>query len=182
MKKTRFQPVWFDSLGAKSACTLVKTRDVSVLIDPGVAVLQPGFPASWEEKLRWAEEAKSRIDKASEEADVIVISHYHHDHFTDFDEKLYEGKLILAKNCNEYIIDSQRKRAERFYDRLCGTFGNVKPNDLQEENRERNYPDPLNLLPQARSKDYEDYSERKRELLRKEKKFSQQQNTWGKRL
>ncbi|NIR87043.1 hypothetical protein GWO13_05500, partial [Candidatus Bathyarchaeota archaeon] len=34
MKKISFQPVWFDSLGAKSACTLVKTSDVSVLIDP----------------------------------------------------------------------------------------------------------------------------------------------------
>ncbi len=112
---------------------------------------------------------------------MIVISHYHYDHFTDFDEKLYEGKLILAKNCNEYINDSQRKRAERFYDRLCGTFGNVKLNDLLEENRKKNYPDPLNFLPQARSKDYKDYSERKRELLRKGKKwFSKRVENWNK--
>lgn len=181
MKKIRFQPIWFDSMGAKSACTLVTTPDVSVLIDPGVAVLQPGFPASWEEKLRWAEKAEARIREASEEADVIVISHYHYDHFTDFDEKLYEGKLILAKNCNEYINDSQRKRAERFYDRLCGTFGNVKLNGLLEDNRERNYLDPLNFLPQARSKDYGDYSERKRELLREGRRwFGKRVENWSK--
>ncbi|NIR87042.1 MBL fold metallo-hydrolase, partial [Candidatus Bathyarchaeota archaeon] len=123
----------------------------------------------------------SRIRKASEEADVIVISHYHYDHFTDFDEELYEGKLILAKSCNEYINDSQRKRAEKFYNRLCGTFGNVKLNDLLEENREKKYPDPLTFLPQARSKDYGDYSERKRELLKKGKKwFHKRVENWNK--
>lgn len=181
MKKIKFQPIWFDSLGAKSACTLVKTPDISVLIDPGVAVLQPSFPASWEEKLRWAEEAVSLIEKASEEADVIVISHYHYDHFTDFDKKLYEGKLILAKDCNEYVNDSQRKRAERFYSSLYGTFGKVKLNDLLEERKEKSYPDPLNFLPQARSKDYKDYSDRKRELLRKGKKwFSKRVENWNK--
>ncbi|MDH5391249.1 MAG: hypothetical protein OEX10_08880 [Candidatus Bathyarchaeota archaeon] len=44
-KKIRFHSVWFDSSGVKSACTLVMTPDVSLLIDPGVAVLKPGFPA-----------------------------------------------------------------------------------------------------------------------------------------
>jgi len=26
-----FKPIWFDSLGAKSSCTLVKTPDVSII-------------------------------------------------------------------------------------------------------------------------------------------------------
>lgn len=181
MKKIRFQPVWFDSLGAKSACTLIKTPDVSVLIDPGVAVLQPSFPASWDEKLRWVEEAADRIAEASEEADVIVISHYHYDHFVDFDDELYEGKLILAKNPNEYINDSQRSRAESFYGNICRTFGNAELDELMEEGKEKDYPDPLEFLPLARNKDYGGYSERKRELLRKGKNwFSKRVENWKK--
>lgn len=53
MSKPTFELVWFDSLGAKSSCALVRTPDVSVLIDPRVAVMQPGFPASWAKKLYW---------------------------------------------------------------------------------------------------------------------------------
>lgn len=181
MKKIEFKPIWFDSLGAKSSCTLIKTPDVSILIDPGVAVMQPSFPASWNEKLRWKEEARSRIGEASEEADVIIISHYHYDHFIDFDEKLYEGKLILAKNCNEYINDSQRKRAEKFYGSICRTFGNAKLHDLLEEKEKKEHPEPLSLLPLARNKDYGDYSERKKELLGKGRKwFLKRVENWNK--
>ena len=39
-------PVWADSLGAKSFCTLIRTEDVSILVDPGVAIMHPSFPAS----------------------------------------------------------------------------------------------------------------------------------------
>ena len=180
MKKIRFRPVWFDSLGAKSACTLIKTPDVSVLIDPGVAVMQPSFPASWEQKRRWVESAADRIAEASKGADVIVISHYHYDHFVDFDDELYEGKLVLAKSPNEYINDSQRIRAESFYGNVCRTFGKTELNELLEEREEKDYPDPLNLLPLARNKDYGDYSERKRELLRRgRKRFYKRVENWN---
>ena len=45
MEKITIKPVWFDSLGAKSSCMLVKTPDVKILIDPGIAAMQPSFPA-----------------------------------------------------------------------------------------------------------------------------------------
>ncbi|HID60669.1 MAG TPA: MBL fold metallo-hydrolase, partial [Hadesarchaea archaeon] len=92
MGKLTFEPVWFDSLGAKSSCTLVCTPDISVLIDPGVAVMQPSFPASWAKKLYWGVQGMRAIKRAGRKADAVVISHYHYDHFTDFDRELYEGK------------------------------------------------------------------------------------------
>ena len=167
MRNIEFELVWFDSLGAKSACTLVKTPDTSILIDPGAAEMQPGFPASKKLKRRWLEEARAAIKSASEKAEVIAITHYHYDHFTDFDEEIYRGKLILAKNPNEYINDSQRGRAEGFYDSLARAFAGRRLEELLKPPRRRSYPDPLEDLPIARSRDYGDYASRKRELLRK---------------
>lgn len=180
MEKIKFRLIWFDSLGAKCACTLVETSDISILIDPGVAVMQPSFPAPLTKKLYWAEEARSAIDRASKEVEAVVISHYHYDHFTDFDKGLYEGKLVLAKDANEYVNDSQRRRAERFYDHLSRAFGKVGLGRLLRRREEREYADPLDDLPLARSKDYGDYNKRKRELLRKGRKwFYKRAENWN---
>jgi hypothetical protein len=171
MKRISFTLVWFDSLGAKSTCTLVRTPDISILIDPGVAIMQPGFPASYAQKRRWADEAWSAIKGVSGEAEVVVISHYHYDHFTDFDEELYKGKVVLAKNPNEYINDSQRARAEAFYGNLVRAFGKTELSKLLESREKREYVDPIEDLPLAKSKDYGNYTQRKHELLAKGRKW-----------
>ncbi len=56
----RLDPIWFDSLGAKSMCTLVETPDVSVLIDPGAAIMHPSFPLVKPQRF-WAKMPKSRM-------------------------------------------------------------------------------------------------------------------------
>ena len=63
-------------------CTLVKTKDVTVLLDAGVA-LGPRFrlmPHPFEYRAR--DEARKRIEKAAVDAKVVTISHYHNDHHT----------------------------------------------------------------------------------------------------
>ncbi len=180
MGKLNFEPVWFDSLGAKSSCTLVRTHDVSVLIDPGVAVMQPSFPASWAKKLYWEAQGRRAIGKASRKADVVVISHYHYDHFTDFDRKLYEGKLLLTKNLNEFINDSQRGRAEHFFDNLSRAFGKVPLEKVLQKRRKQVYGNPLDDIPRARDKDFGDYNRRRKELFRKGLKwFRNRVNNWN---
>ncbi|MPW39562.1 MULTISPECIES: MBL fold metallo-hydrolase [Thermococcus] len=87
-----FKPVWFDSLGSKSSCVFVKTPDISILIDPGVAIMHPSFPATEEEKIEWLIEGEKAIKKASEKADIIVISHYHYDHYFPSDLDMYGEK------------------------------------------------------------------------------------------
>ncbi len=165
--KLTFEPIWFDSLGAKSSCTLVKTPDISVLIDPGAAVMQPSFPASWTKKLYWYQRAELAIKQAAKRADVIVISHYHYDHFTDFDRQLYEGKLLLVKNPNNWINDSQRGRAESFFDTLCREFGGIGLADVVRERKPERYRNPLDEIPRARDKDFGDYNRRRKQLFRK---------------
>lgn len=165
--KLYFEPLWADSLGAKTTCTLVKTPEVNILIDPGVAVMQPSFPASWAKKFYWKARAWLAIKKASRKADVVVISHYHYDHFTDFDKGIYDGKLLLVKNPNEYINNSQRDRAKKFLDKICRTFGDTRLEEIMEEREEKKYGNPMDDIPHARDKDFGDYNSRREELLEK---------------
>lgn len=175
-----FEPVWFDSLGAKSSCVLVKTSDVSILIDPGIAVMQPSFPASEEEKMEWAMEGERRIKKAGGKADVIIISHYHYDHYFPEDFNIYRGKTLLVKNPNEYINDSQRRRAEYFYSNLYTCFGKVSLEGVLEASEPEEYPDPMEELPIASSKDFGDYATRRRQLLEKGLKwFEKRVKNWN---
>ncbi len=176
-----FKPIWFDSLGAKSSCTLVRTCDVTVLIDPGIAIMQPSFPAPTSQKLAWASEGRKAIREACKKADVIVISHYHHDHFFPNEMDVYSNKLILAKNPNHYINDSQRARAESFYSKICEAFGNVRLTEVLRPPRKRIYEDPLNSLPLAMKLDVGDYKERRREVLERGKEwFRQRIEKWNK--
>jgi predicted metallo-beta-lactamase superfamily hydrolase len=165
VKHISYKLIWFDSLGAKSSCVLVKTPDTSILIDPGAAEMQPSYPASWEEKMKWLEEAESAIKKASKKAKIIVISHYHYDHFTDFDEELYDDKLILAKNPNKYINDSQRGRAEEFYGNILEAFGTTDLKSILEKKEQKRYPNPMTDLPISKKMSFGSYDKRRKELL-----------------
>jgi predicted metallo-beta-lactamase superfamily hydrolase len=170
MEELTVEPIWFDSLGAKSSCTLVKTPDVTVLIDPGIAAMQPSFPASAAMKKEWRDEGGNAIKKASNEADIIIISHYHYDHYFPNDLSIYKNKLVLAKNPNEYINDSQRTRATRFYSALCETYGDRSLESVANtpvRSREEEYHDPLADIPIARDKDFGDYNKRRLELFEK---------------
>ncbi len=171
-------PIWADSLGAKSFCTLIRTPDVSIVVDPGVAIMHPSFPASWEMKERWLIEGYEAISNAVKDADVVVITHYHYDHYTDFEESFYRGRLILAKSPNEYINDSQRERALHFFTNLFSMEG-INLDEVMEEPSQLEIGDPLEEIPHAMSLDYADYSKRKRELLDKGMKwFSKRVERW----
>jgi len=175
----KFEPVWLDSLGAKSFCVSVVTPDCSLLIDPGVSVMHPSFPASEEDKIRWLKAGRKSIRKAAEKADVIVISHYHYDHFSPGDLDIYRGKLLLAKNPNRYINDSQRERAYRFFQKLYKTHG-VDLKEVMEKPKQADYPNPLSSLPLAMSKGYGDYQRRREELLKKGYKwFKRRVEKWN---
>lgn len=176
-----FRPIWFDSMGAKSACTLVRTPDVTVLIDPGCAAMQPGFPASERQKKLLRTLARKAILAAMREADLIVISHYHHDHFLPEDVEALQGKKVWIKNPNAYINESQRERAERFWKRLVDWFGDgtMRPFGV---NAARAFADPFENLELARTQDFGDYNRRRRELLNKGKQWFWKMTEWWQQL
>lgn len=116
-------PLAFESLGVRSMCTLVKTKDVSILLDAGVA-LGPRFRLMPHPREYAAlGSARRRIEEAALDADVVTVSHYHYDHHTpsysepvwlgstqDSAEKIYKGKVVLVKDARGKINTAQRRR------------------------------------------------------------------------
>jgi predicted metallo-beta-lactamase superfamily hydrolase len=105
-----------DSFGARSMATIVCAGGVKIAIDPGVsfAPRRYGLPPH-EIELRRVEEIHDRIVRELEDADIIVITHYHYDHYLYKPEDLevYTGKWLIVKDPKHNINVSQRLRAHR---------------------------------------------------------------------
>lgn len=140
------RPVWFDSLGAKSMSVLVRTPDLSLLIDPGAAIMHRGYPAPEELKEYYLNLATEALVAAGEEATHIVITHYHHDHFRPDLLELYRGKTLWIKDPNRWINHSQWDRARSFLSALA----KEKATQVREVPAgKEEYFDPVASLPLA---------------------------------
>lgn len=171
--------IWFDSMGAKSSCILIKTPEIKILIDPGVAAMQPGYPLPDEEKSKLRNTALECIREASKEADTIFISHYHYDHHTLPREagKIYEGKTLWIKNPNIWINQSQWKRARIF---LEGLIGNKSQIIYTSNFSSFSIQNSLLNLPIAQGKNYGSYQKRKNEIIKKGKDWLKKlQEKWN---
>ena len=167
--------LFFDSLGAKCSSVLVNTPDVSILVDPGAAGLQPGFPLSSEEKASLREKAYERILRYGASSDVVIITHYHYDHHihpSRLEEmaELFKGKTLLVKDPNQWINKSQRKRAFDFLSKLyqmlrgCEPFENMlTPSKFtMREDLFEKYPKTTALWQKAKGKKLMVYQAKKR--------------------
>jgi predicted metallo-beta-lactamase superfamily hydrolase len=112
-------PIAYDSMGVRSMATLVKTADVSILIDPGVSLAPKRYrlpPHRMEiERMnqKWEE-----IKGMMKGADVAVITHYHYDHHDPNEVEIFSGKKLLLKHPTEKINRSQKERAAYFLEQL----------------------------------------------------------------
>ncbi len=123
-------PLAFESMGVRSMATFVET-DQKILIDPGTSIAPKrfGYPP-WKNEFDALHETRVRIGEYAEKADIVTISHYHHDHYTPFElgkfldssprvaEKLYQGKKLFIKHPTSQINKSQQKRASDFLKNL----------------------------------------------------------------
>jgi predicted metallo-beta-lactamase superfamily hydrolase len=137
-------PLAFESLGVRSMCTLVRTPDIAVLLDAGVA-LGPRFrlmPHPREYKA--LHEARERITAAAIKADIVTISHYHNDHHTpnfidpvwiatspEISEKTYRDKILLVKDFRKKINTAQRRRGWMFKQATEKWAGKIESADGQ---------------------------------------------------
>ncbi len=128
LNKIMVLPIAFESLGVRSMCTYVETPNIRVLLDAGVS-LGPnryGFTPHPREYMA-LKNRREMILKFAEKADVVTVSHYHFDHHTpsytdwaynwcsaEISEKIYGGKIVLAKNYKSYTNFSQRRRGWLF--------------------------------------------------------------------
>jgi len=126
LKHIKVVPLAAESMGVRSMCTYVETRDVRILLDAGVSLCPnryglPPHPLEYKAVI----ESRRRIAEAAEKAHLVTVSHYHFDHhtpsyedwlcnWTEKDEtarQIYQDKVVLMKNPKERINFSQRRRA-----------------------------------------------------------------------
>jgi predicted metallo-beta-lactamase superfamily hydrolase len=116
-----------ESLGVRSMCCIVRAGSIGYLIDPGVSLAPRRFGlAPHPAEIDAARQVSARISEGSASCEIIIITHYHHDHFTPFYEhefsrvqrSIYDGKKVYAKSWLENINRRQMDRAARFLDGL----------------------------------------------------------------
>nr|MDO8133635.1 MBL fold metallo-hydrolase [Candidatus Njordarchaeum guaymaensis] len=176
--RLKFEILWYDSLGAKSSSVLVWTPDVAILIDPGASGMQPGFPMSKLKKAFYRLLALRKISGAARNAQAIVISHYHYDHFCHLGIKsidsagLYRGKQVFVKDPNQFINRSQWARAREFFGQLVKKFGQgTKLSDMLEPPVNSDFADPEESMPLAMGRAYGDYQRRRNQIIRKGRRW-----------
>jgi predicted metallo-beta-lactamase superfamily hydrolase len=114
-------PLGFDSFGVRSMATYVETKDLKILIDPGVSLaplrygLEP-HPLEWQR----LDETWETIKRYAEESDVLVVTHYHYDHHDPDYPELYRGKTVFVKHPTQNINFSQKGRAAYFLEVIKG--------------------------------------------------------------
>ena len=119
----KITPLAFESLGVRSMATFIET-DQNILIDPGTS-LGPkrfGLPP-WKTEFDALHETRSKIQYYSSLADIVTISHYHHDHFTPFTlgryldsspqyaSEIYKDRKLFVKSPESNINRNQQGRA-----------------------------------------------------------------------
>lgn len=111
----RIQPIASDSLGVRSMCVFVETKDCRILIDPSAALGPKRYklpPADLE--IQTLENIKEEIRRKADTCDILSISHYHYDHYDPSDD-IYQGKTVFAKDIRQDINNSQKKRGKEFH-------------------------------------------------------------------
>jgi hypothetical protein len=105
-------PLAAESLGVRSAAFFIETADMKILIDPGVSLasMRFGLPPHPLE-IKAMNESWLVIKEYAVRADVLIITHYHFDHFDPTEPIVFNGKVLLIKHPKENINASQRERA-----------------------------------------------------------------------
>jgi hypothetical protein len=106
-------PLAAESLGVRSAAFFVETADLKVLIDPGVslAAVRYGLPPHPLE-IKAMNESWAQIKNYAALADVLIITHYHFDHYDSTEPVVFNNKTLLIKHPKENINSSQQERAK----------------------------------------------------------------------
>ncbi len=104
-----------DSMGVRSMATFIEACGVTVGLDLGAAIAPrryglPPHDVEW----RRLYEALDKAESLVRESDVIVLTHYHYDHYLRDNPELYYNKTLIVKDYSRNINASQRFRGYMF--------------------------------------------------------------------
>ncbi|MGQ9781751.1 MAG: MBL fold metallo-hydrolase [Nitrososphaeria archaeon] len=131
--KILVKPLCAESLGVRSTSTYVETEDVRALVDAGAALAPRDGMLPHPLEYKALKAAKEKIMDYAKRSDVIVVSHYHFDHFSPFFDKfdakwtwcdknvaeeVYSGKIVYLKDFESFTNYSQRRRGWIFENML----------------------------------------------------------------
>jgi predicted metallo-beta-lactamase superfamily hydrolase len=120
-----------DSLGVRSLATFVNVCEKNIGIDLGASLAPRRFGLPPHEiEIKKLNETLKQIEDHIKISDIIIITHYHYDHYIRDKPYLYYGKRLFIKDPNKNINRSQSFRAKIF----------LKENKV-EENAEINIAD-----------------------------------------
>ena len=111
----RVFPLAYDSMGVRSMAFAVETSEGLIMVDPGASLAPrryglPPHPVEVRELERRLDLIRGRLREAS----IVIVTHYHYDHYIRGEPDLYRGKLLLVKHPRENINRSQAIRSHRF--------------------------------------------------------------------
>jgi len=107
-------------MGTRSMATFIESEDINIFIDPGVALglSRYGLPPHPLELNKLNEDWKE-IVKYAEKAEVIIVTHYHYDHHSPWENlNIYKDKIVLIKHPKNKINISQKGRAAFFLEAI----------------------------------------------------------------
>jgi len=114
----------YDSLGVKSMCTQLKTKDTTLTIDPGVAIQTGSFPLPESRREKLVDRYHNKIRKSCQRSEFILISHYHYDHYL-LDIDFYRDKKLIVKDPVKDINESQRRRGAELMKYIAGEIDGI---------------------------------------------------------
>ena len=114
----------FDSMGVRSMATIVETKDLRLMIDPGVALApyRYGLPPHPLE-IKRLNETWALIEERLVDCSHVIITHYHYDHHEPESSYLLINKALYVKHPTQSINFSQRRRAAFFLSRVSEAGG-----------------------------------------------------------
>jgi predicted metallo-beta-lactamase superfamily hydrolase len=67
----------------------------------------------------------AKIKDYAEHSDIIILTHYHFDHFNPEETRIFKGKTVIVKDHRAHMNRNQRARAEKFLKKLKGVPGEL---------------------------------------------------------
>ncbi len=115
----KITPLGADSLGTRSFSFYIETEDLKITVDPSCALAprRNSYPPSPLE-IKKLNETYKEIRKHVLKSEIIIITHYHNDHYPFFDVEIFKDKFLLLKNYFTGMNHMQILRAKRLCDEL----------------------------------------------------------------